>query len=148
MRVTRTNGRDAVVVEAPAYEPGNGNLRGGSAGEQLSVRLIDKMTGADVDGAVLTLESSAEHSSPVFRAVVPLPGSTCIGSGPTCMTGPVMSRRRRATPIPTCCPSGKQRRCWRGGGNWLPPYGSASSRRMHTAQVRAVSGDPEATAES
>ena len=74
MRVTRANGRDAVVVEAPAYESGNGNLRGGSACEQLSVRLIDTMTGADVDGAVLTLESGAEFSSPVFRAVVPLPG--------------------------------------------------------------------------
>ena len=74
MRVTRAHGRDTVVVEAPAYEPGNGNLRGGSAGEQLSVRLIDTMTGADVDGAVLTLEMGAEQSSPVFRAVVPLPG--------------------------------------------------------------------------
>jgi hypothetical protein len=73
MRLTRTNGRDAVVVEAPAYEPGQGNLRGGSASQQLSVRLIDTVTGADVDGAVLTLEREAEHASPVFRAVVPLP---------------------------------------------------------------------------
>ena len=75
MRVTRANGRDAVVVEAPPYGPGRGDLRGGSAGEQLIVRLIDTMTGADVEGALLRLESGMEHASPVFRAVVPLPGT-------------------------------------------------------------------------
>jgi hypothetical protein len=74
LRVTRANGRDAVLVEAPAYEPGHGDLRGGSAAEQLSVRLIDTVTGADVDGAVLTRENGTGHRPPVFRAVVPLPG--------------------------------------------------------------------------
>jgi hypothetical protein len=73
MRVTRANGREAVVVEAPAYERGHGDLRGGTAREQLSVRLIDTMTGANVEGALLTLESGAQ-APPVFRAIVPLPG--------------------------------------------------------------------------
>ena len=123
MRATRANGRDAVVVEAPAYESGNGNLRGGSACEQLSVRLIDTMTGADVDGAVLTLESGAEFSSPVFRAVVPLPGVDLRRLRADVYDGTSDEPRRRATPIPTCCPSGKQRHCWRSRGVWLPLCG-------------------------
>ena len=68
MRVMRANGRDAVVVEAPAYEPGHGHLRGESAAEQLVVRLIDTMTGANVDGALLTLRRWTEHAPPVSSA--------------------------------------------------------------------------------
>jgi hypothetical protein len=74
MRVTRADGGvDAVVIEVPCYEPGHGELRGGTASEQLSVRLIDTMTGADLDGAVLTLDRAVSRSSPLFRAVMPLP---------------------------------------------------------------------------
>ena len=147
MRVTRANGRDAVVVEAPAYEPGNGNLRGGSAGEQLSVRLIDKMTGADVDGAVLTLESSAEHSSPVFRAFVPLPevdlhrlradvydGTSDEPPAPSDADPDLLSVRKTAALLAG----------WR---RLAAAVRVGEFQPDATAQVRAVSGDPEATAE-
>jgi hypothetical protein len=70
MRVTRADGQ-AIVVEVPTYERGHGELR--SASEHLSVRLIDTVTGRDLDGAPLTLDRSASRSSPVFRAVLPLP---------------------------------------------------------------------------
>ena len=146
MRVTRANGRDAVVVEAPAYEPGNGDLRVGSAGEQLSVRLIDTMTGTDVDGAVLTLESGAEHSSPVFRAVVPLPDvdlhrlradlydGTSYGPPAPSDTYPDLLSIRKTAAL-------------------LAAWRLAAAVRLGefqadvTVQVRAVSGDPKATAD-
>lgn len=73
MRAARVNGGDAVVIEVPAYEPGGGDLRGGNSSEQLLVRLIDTETGADVDGAVLTLERGVRQLAPIFRAVVPMP---------------------------------------------------------------------------
>lgn len=147
MRVTRAYGRDAVVVEAPAYEPGSGNLRGGSAGEQLSVRLIDTMTGADVDGAVLTLESSAEHSSPVFRAVVPLPdvdlhrlradvydGTSDEPPAPSDAHPDLLSIRKTAALLAG----------WR---RLAAAVRLGEFQADATAQVRAVSGDPEATVE-
>ena len=147
IRVTRANGRDAVVVEAPAYEPGNGNLRGGSAGEQLSVRLIDTMTGADVDGAVLTLESSAGHSSPVFRAVVPLPGvdlhrlradvydgTSDEPPAPSDADPDLLSIRKTAALLAA----------WR---RLAAAVRLGEFQADVTAQVRVVSGDPEATAD-
>jgi hypothetical protein len=74
MQVTQANGRDAVVVEVPAYGAGDGELRGGSAADRLAVRLIDTGTGADLDGALLTLERGTAHAPPAFRAIVPGPG--------------------------------------------------------------------------
>jgi hypothetical protein len=147
MRVTRAHGRDAVVVEAPAYEPGNGNLRDGSAAEQLSVRLIDTMTGADVDGAVLTLESSAESSAPVFRAVVPLPDvdlhrlradvydATSAEPPAPSDTDPDLLSIRKTTALLA---------------GWRRLAAAVRLGEFHsdaTAQVRALSGDPEATAD-
>jgi hypothetical protein len=70
----RLNGLDAAVVEVPAYGPGKGVLRGGSASDQLALRLIDKLTGRDVDGALLTLEDVDGQAVPVFRGVLNLPG--------------------------------------------------------------------------
>ncbi len=147
MRVTRAYGCDAVAVEAPAYEPGNGNLRGGSACEQLSVRLIDTMTGADVDGAVLTLESGAELSSPVFRAVVPLPGvdlrrlradvydvTSDEPPAPSDADPDLLSVRKTAALMAA----------------WRRLAAAVRLGEFHadvTAQVRVVSGDPEATAD-
>ena len=139
--------RDAVEVEASAYEPGNGNLRGGSACEQLSVRLIDTMTGADVDGAVLTLESGAELSSPVFRAVVPLPGvdlrrlradvydgTSDEPPAPSDADPDLLSVRKTAALLAA----------------WRRLAAAVRLGEFHadvTAQVRVVSDDPEATAD-
>ncbi len=148
MRLTRTNGRDAVVVEAPAYEPGHGNLRGGSASQQLSVRLIDTETSADVEGAVLTLESGAEHASPVFRAVVPLPradlnrlradvydGTSDEPSASSDADPDLLSTRKTAVLLAT----------WRQLAAAVR-LGEFQTNDI-TAQVRAVSGDPKATAD-
>ncbi len=148
MRATRANGREAVVVEAPAYEPGHGDLRGGSACEQLSVRLIDTVTGADVEGALLTLESGAGHASPVFRAVVPLPG--------------VDLRRLRADLYdgtsdepPASSDADPDLLSVRSTAMRLAKWrqlvatarlGGIEANEV-TAQVRVVSGDPEATAD-
>ena len=147
MRLTR-DGRDAVVVEAPAYEPGHGNLRGGSASQQLSVRLIDTVTGADVEGAVLTLEGGAEHTSPVFRAVVPLPradlnrlradvydGTSDEPPASSDADPDLLSTRRTAVLLAT----------WR----QLAAAVRLGEFRANdiTARVRAVSGDPKATAD-
>ena len=147
MRVRRTNSRDAVVVEAPAYEPGNGNLRGGSAGEQLSVRLIDTMTGTDIDGAVLTLEGGIEHSPPVFRAVVPLPDVDLhrlradvydgVSDEPPAQSDAdpdLLSVRKTAALLAT----------WR---RLAAAVRLGEFQGDVTAQVRAVSGDPQATAD-
>ena len=148
MRVMRTNGRDAVVVEAPAYGPGNGNLRGGNASQQLSVRLIDTVTGADVEGAVLTLESGAERASPVFRAVVPLPradlnrlradvydGTSDEPPASSDADPDLLSTRRTAVLLAT----------WR---QLVAAVRLGESQTDDiTAQVRAISGDPEATAD-
>jgi hypothetical protein len=148
MRLTRTNGQDAVVVEAPAYEPGQGNLRGGNASQQLSVRLIDTVTGADVDGAVLTLESGSGHASPVFRAVVPLPradlnkfradvydGTSDEPPASSDADPDLLSTRRTAVLLST----------WRQLAAAVRVGGFQLNEI--TAQVRAVSGDLKATAD-
>jgi hypothetical protein len=147
MRVTRANGRDAVVVEVPVYKTANGYLPRGSACEQLSVRLIDTMTGADVDGAVLTLESGAEHSSPVFRAVVPLPGVDLHR-----FRADVYDGTSDEPPVPSDADpdllSIRKTAALLAAGRRL-----AAAKRLGefhadvTAQVRVVSGDPQATAD-
>ena len=147
MRVTRANGRDAVVVEAPAYEPGNGDLRGGSAGEQLSVRLIDTMTGADVDGAVLTLESSAEHSSPVFRAVVPLPGVDLHRLRADVYDGTSDEPPAPSDADPDLLSIRKTAVLLAGWRHLAAAVRLGEFQADITAQVRAVSCDPEATAD-
>ena len=147
MRVTRANGRDAVVVEAPAYEPGNGNLRGGSAGEQLSVRLIDTMTGADVDGAVLTLESGAEHSSPVFRAVMPLPGVDLHRLRADVYDGTSDEPPAQSNADPDLLSIRKTAALLAAWRRLVAAAGLGEFQADVTAQVRVVSGDPEATAD-
>lgn len=148
MRATRTNGRAAVVVETPAYRPGHGDLRGGSASEQLSVRLINTMTGADVDGALLTLENGAEDASPVFRAVMPVPdvdlhrlradvydGTNDEPPVSSDADPDLLSVRRTAVLLAT----------WRHLVAAVR-LGVFQANDV-TAQVRAVSGDPTATAD-
>ena len=147
MRVTRAYGRDAVVGEAPAYEPGSGNLRGGSAGEQLSVRLIDTMTGADVDGAVLTLESSAEHSSPVFRAVVPLPDVDLHRLRADVYDGTSDEPPAPSDGHPDLLYIRKTAALLAGWRRLAAAVRLGEFQADTTAQVRAVSGDPEATVE-
>jgi len=147
MRVTRAYGHDAVVVEAPAYKPGSGNLRGGSAGEQLSVRLIDTMTGADVDGAVLTLENSAEHSSPVFRAVVPLPDVDLHRLRADVYDGTSDEPPAPSDADPDLLSVRKTTALLAGWRRLAAAVRLGEFQPDVTAQLRAVSGDPEATAE-
>jgi hypothetical protein len=70
MRAIRANGREAVALEIPAYGPGGGNLRGGCVSERLLVRLIDTVTGDDVETGLLILEGGSERACPLFRGVV------------------------------------------------------------------------------
>ena len=134
-------------VEVPTYECGHGELRGGSASEHLSVRLIDTMTGRDLDGAALTLDRSASRPSPVFRAVLPLPdvdprrlradvydGTNDEPPAPSDADPDLLAIRKTAALLAA----------WR---RVAATVRLGESGADVAAQVRAVSADPEATAD-